>query len=226
MAERIVDALELVDVDIEHRKLGARLERLKRALELLAEQRPVRQIGQRIIMGEMGDLFLGAPAFGDILDGGDPAARLQGLVDDLDRAVARRLRQLTGPVAESDIVDDARAERLHVAVKRSGFLAMLDQLLDRAALLGDVGRKAEHLDIGLVADHDPCRGVVEHKPLRDIVDGRAKLTPLIGQRAVKPLMALEQQCERQHQRRDSDEKREFQPAQFPQNEVGNNGGHK
>ena len=54
MSQRIVDALELVDVDIEDREfapLGFQQQPFRMALE----QRAVRQIGQRVVMGEMLD---------------------------------------------------------------------------------------------------------------------------------------------------------------------------
>ncbi len=60
MAERIVDALELVDVDIEHCQLLARPDRIERLLQPLAEQDPVGQLGQRVVMRQMGDLLLRA----------------------------------------------------------------------------------------------------------------------------------------------------------------------
>ena len=86
VAERIVDALEFVDVDIEHRELLAGVASLQLALEPFAEQGAVRQIGQRVVMGEVRDALLGAPALGDVFMGGHPSAVRQRLVDDLDRA--------------------------------------------------------------------------------------------------------------------------------------------
>ena len=74
MAERIVDALEFVDVDIEQGELLAAAGLLELALDLLAEQHAVRQVGQRVVMREMGDLLVGAPAFGDVLDDVDDVA--------------------------------------------------------------------------------------------------------------------------------------------------------
>ena len=74
VSERVVDALELVDVDIKHRKLLAGRGVRQFALELLVEQRAVRQIGQRVVMGEVGDPFLGAVALGDVFMGRHPAA--------------------------------------------------------------------------------------------------------------------------------------------------------
>ena len=196
MAESVVDALELVDVDIKHGKLPTGLHVLQRPLQLLAEQYAVWQIGERVVMGEMGDLLLGALARGDVLDGGDPAARRQRLVDDLDRAAARGLRDLARCLAKPDIADDGAAERVDVAVEGPGLRTVRDQPLHGAALLRDVGRQAEHLDIGLVAGHNPGRCVVEHEALRDVVHGGAQMTPFLGERTMKPLIAFQEQADR------------------------------
>ena len=61
MSQRIVDALELVDVDIEDRELGV-FGLQQQFLRVALEQRPVRQIGQRVVMGEMLDPGLDATA--------------------------------------------------------------------------------------------------------------------------------------------------------------------
>ena len=91
VAERVVDALEFVDVDIEHRQLPVRRDVGQFALEPFVEQRAVRQIGQRVVMGEVGDALLGAAALGDVFMGRHPSAVRQRLVDDLDRtSVGRR----------------------------------------------------------------------------------------------------------------------------------------
>ncbi len=66
MTEGIVDALELVDVDIQHGKLFARSDRLKRLFQPLAKQHPVRQVGERVVMRQMGDFLVGAGALGDV----------------------------------------------------------------------------------------------------------------------------------------------------------------
>ena len=82
VAERIVDALEFVDVDVEQRELFAVGCLFKLAFDLFAEQHPVGQVGQRVVMREMGDLFIGAAALGDVLDDVDDVARLaRGIAD-------------------------------------------------------------------------------------------------------------------------------------------------
>ena len=178
MSERIVDALEFVDVDIEHGQLLAGPDRAQRLLEPLAKQRPVGQVGQRVVMRHMGDLLVGARALGDILDGGHPSAGFQRLVHDLEGAAAGSLRQLTRGLAERHVADDGVAEFVDIAIEGSGLLAVRDQPRHGAAGPHYLGRQPEHLEIRLVADHDAGRGVVEHEPLRDIVHGDRKLASL------------------------------------------------
>ena len=80
MSERIVDALELIDVDIEQCELFAAAGSLQLAFDLFAEQYPVRQVGQRIVMREVSDLLVGAPAFGNIVDNVYDVSGLAGLI--------------------------------------------------------------------------------------------------------------------------------------------------
>ena len=78
--ERIVDTLELVDVDVEQGERPAGI--LKLALDPLAEQHPVRKIGQRVVMRQMCDPFIGKPALGYVVDDVDDVARLTcGIAD-------------------------------------------------------------------------------------------------------------------------------------------------
>ena len=82
--ERVVDALELVDVDIEQGELLALAGPLQLALDLFAEQHPVRQVGQRIVMREVRDPLVGAPALGDVVDDVDQIPGFAGLVRNSD----------------------------------------------------------------------------------------------------------------------------------------------
>ena len=76
MAERVVDALEFVEVEVEHRKLLAAPDPLQRLVELLAEQHAVGQIGQRIVVRQMRDPLLRQLALGDVLDHAQQILRL------------------------------------------------------------------------------------------------------------------------------------------------------
>ena len=74
VSERIVDALEFVDVDVQHCQLLTGSDVSQFLLQALAKQGAVRQVGQRVIMCEMCDPFLGVPAFRDVLVGRYPSA--------------------------------------------------------------------------------------------------------------------------------------------------------
>ncbi len=67
MAERVVDQLEAVQVDEQHGhaepvSVGAR----DSQLEVLVEHRPIWQPGQLVVIGEVGDLLLGALLQADV----------------------------------------------------------------------------------------------------------------------------------------------------------------
>src|ERR1019366_4701520 len=66
MTERIVDALELVDVEIKQCKLIAPINSLELLLDLLTEHYPIRQVGQRVVMREVRDPLFGPPTLRDI----------------------------------------------------------------------------------------------------------------------------------------------------------------
>ena len=88
MSEQVVDALEFVDVDIEQCELPAAAGHLQLVLDPFAEQHPVRQVGERVVMRQMRDLLVGAPPLGDVLDHVDDIAGLAVLIAD-SRCVSR-----------------------------------------------------------------------------------------------------------------------------------------
>ena len=169
VAERIVDALEFVDVDIEHRQLPVRRGVGQFALEPFVEQGAVRQVGQRVVMGEVGDALLGAAAFGDVFMGRQPSAVRHRLVDDLDRASVG-CRYDHG-VAVRDVAQHHLDVLIDVADERAGFLAVGDHLAEAAARLHDFGRQAVHFEISLVADDEVLLGIEQQQALRHVVDG-------------------------------------------------------
>src|SRR6516164_7173510 len=59
MPEGIVDAFEFVDIDVEQGELLAVSRFLQLALDLLAEQCAVRQVGEGVIVRHMRDLVVG-----------------------------------------------------------------------------------------------------------------------------------------------------------------------
>jgi hypothetical protein len=94
MSERVVDAFEFVDVDVEHCQLLAGCHASQFLFQLLVKQRAVRQVGQRVVMRQMRNALLGASALRDILDRGHPPARCQRLIYDQDRSAVWSLCDL------------------------------------------------------------------------------------------------------------------------------------
>ena len=75
VTERVVDNLEVVEVQEQH---GERLAVLapppERVLDAIAEQRPVREVGNRIVEGLIGELLLELLALGDVAQVDDDPA--------------------------------------------------------------------------------------------------------------------------------------------------------
>jgi len=80
MSERIVDAFEFVDIDIQHRQLFARSDAKQFLFQLFVKQCAVRQVGEGVVVGEMCDPLLSAPALRDILLRHHPSAIRQRFV--------------------------------------------------------------------------------------------------------------------------------------------------
>src|SRR6202034_776528 len=98
-------------------------------------------------MCQMGDLFLGALALGDILMGCHPSAVGQRFVDDVDRTAVRGLDNYRGSLP--DITQDFRTVFVGIACERSGCFTVDDDLAESAARLDNLCRQSVHLNITL-----------------------------------------------------------------------------
>ncbi len=148
VAEGVVDQLEVIEVDVQQCDLRAGAPGAgERQLELLREQRAVGQPGERVVIGEVGDLLLGGAALGDVLARGQRAG---------DHAVG---------IAQDGVVPGDRAQL--AALRQDRALEMLDerqrasdQLVEAAAehgalVIGDGERepvRAEDLLLGALED--------------------------------------------------------------------------
>ena len=125
VAERVVDRLEVVDIEEQHpydRRLPCRTGQCQ--ADVVEQQRAVRQTGQRLVRGAVGELQLSFPALGDVVPDRRQPFDLTGRrelghdrlphVDDLAGRVVHR--QLAAPLAETE---QRRAHLLVVAVMRS-----------------------------------------------------------------------------------------------------------
>jgi hypothetical protein len=92
MAERVVDRLEAVEVDHHHGDAAAiAFQPPARFLEAGVEFGAVGKPGQDVVPRQMHDLGLGAAAFGDVLDHGDPAAAFHRLARQHDEFAVMQL---------------------------------------------------------------------------------------------------------------------------------------
>ena len=96
VAKRVVDPLEAIEVEREHRQHFAGAPDPRHGVvHLVLEQVPVRQTGQAVVQRKLADPLLGALALGDVLDGPLHQDRFAGaivthfslLVHDANRAV-------------------------------------------------------------------------------------------------------------------------------------------
>ena len=97
VAERVVDDLEVVEVDEQHRDLERLRRRRSASLQALQEERAVRQAGERVVVGLVVELALDALALGDVEARGETqyGGRAVAVVDErvLPQRPSRRRRR-------------------------------------------------------------------------------------------------------------------------------------
>jgi hypothetical protein len=80
--ERVVDVLEVIEIEIEKRDPLAPLRTLERTLELVRELHTVGQSSQQVVVRHVGDLLLRPFALGDVIDHGEEVFQLASFVED------------------------------------------------------------------------------------------------------------------------------------------------
>ncbi len=134
MPERVVDALEVVEVEAQHRQALAPLHALELVVQPLAQHQAIGQVGQRVVARHVHDALLSALPVGDVLVGGDPAA-----AGDRDCARWRRTRPSTDlttpwrscpPATSSSRLDDVVGRAAREGPDRR---PVLEQIAQRAA---------------------------------------------------------------------------------------------
>ena len=200
VAERIVDALELVDVDIEDRERLALGKLRHAALQMPAHQHAVGQIGERVVMRHMRDALVGANALGDVVVRCEPAAAGPGLVLDFDQAAVGGLHDVALDAAHA--VEDGVAIGIDVALERAGLVPVLDHVAEMDAGFHHGGRQPVHLDVAAIADDQPLVLVEHQQALRHGVERGVE--PLLLHREPSRHLAEDQdqgqheQADRQH----------------------------
>ncbi len=182
MSEDVIDLLETVQVHANDGELSAApFASLQRPGNELVEGHPIRQIGQRVVMGEVLDAGLRLHAVGNVFMRRDPSATRHRTIDDMNAAAIRQPDRRVSGLAEHDVLDDTLTILIRIADEQSGGLAMLDQLTQRASRLHDLGRQAVHLKELPVAKNQPPLAVEHEQALRHVLDGGLGLKFLLDQ---------------------------------------------
>src|SRR5437016_5524140 len=109
--------------------------------QALAQQHAVGQVGQSVVQRHVLDLLLDPAPLADILMRGDPSPALHRLVDDEDLTPAADFGYEACGLALPDSAEHVAAILSRIGRKRSGPVAMLDQLQQIDSRLGDVRRQ-------------------------------------------------------------------------------------
>ncbi|MCW0447782.1 hypothetical protein NB706_000616 [Xanthomonas sacchari] len=161
VAEGIVDALEAVQVDEQHRQRGAALHRLvHRLLGLLAQQLPVRQAGQQVVVGQQLDALAGLAFAGDVAEQHHEARRQAVAFVQLDQhlhpdALPGRAVEAQVQLLRQAALGDAHQRGLERIARVLGVQGqrmvqidgLLAQAMDAVALLGPLHAPGADLDL-------------------------------------------------------------------------------
>jgi len=169
--ERVVDVLEVVEVEVEHREPAIGAQVGDRLSQTFAQQHAVGQIGQSVVMRHMRDDFLRAAALGDVFMGGYPAAAREGSVDDRDGAPVGLLDNEVQGLAARDCSQEMLGIGVRIARVSSLRFAIAQQIGQALARVYEFLRQAVEFDVTLIADHQPRFGIEHQQRLRHVVDG-------------------------------------------------------
>ena len=167
MAEAVVDLLEIVKVDEHQRGRTAGAPGAGEGeIDLLLDEDPVGQAGQRVVVGQVGELLLAAPALADVADdaveGGAEPARA------FDPGDGELHGELAAVAADRSGLDAAvQQARARVVADPLGEAAVEGAILGRHQQIGDLA--AQHV-IGQVVE-GALGGRVELDDAILLVDG-------------------------------------------------------
>ncbi len=173
MAERVVHLLEVIEVEKVHGEcLVVCPIVFRRGIDVFEEPHAIGEVGQGVVVRQMGDLFFGPFLRRDVLMDGDRAAVGHGLMADRNHP----------PVLQ--LVDDVagrRQERFRETI-REIFFRILRAAADRYACLDNVRQRdpgprllrveTVHRTVQRVGDFQLVVGAVHANAVRDVCNGR------------------------------------------------------
>ena len=179
MAERVVDLLELVEVDEQQRgHVVAALGR-QQAPDLVAEIDAVRQGGEFVVAGQVADPRLGVAPLGDVLEQHHGAAAFHRLERPRHEAAARGIGIGRDHVAGAGILDLGHDHPAARRRNRAGRDAGVDDVGDGGAALHEILGQVHHLAEAVVHHRQRSVGAEHAQPVRHVVERGVELA---GQR--------------------------------------------
>ena len=176
MAERIVDLLELVEVDEQQRReLVGLARRREEMLDLVAEIDAVGQCGQFVITRKMADPRFGGAPLGDVLDQHHRAAAGHRLERPGQRAAAGDVRIGRDDVAGLRILDLGQDDLAADSRNRAGRHAGVDDFGSVRLAVDHVVRQLHHLAEAVVHDRETAVGAEHAESVRHVVQGGIEL---------------------------------------------------
>ena len=185
VAERIVDVLELVEVDpdeAETRRLGSRVERrLDRgdaAVETRAQLSAVGETREAVLGSEPDDLFLRAPPRGDVGEGPDKSSAVERLGADFEHRPVRAhaLEDMIGRHVGGwgNEVDGVHPGRQGDAIEFAALVQVLQELGERCRPVDEFVGQVQKLGRATVEDLDAPLAVDEQDAVRDVLEREAQ----------------------------------------------------
>ena len=189
MAERVVDLLELVEVDEQQRRqlIGALLGG-KQAADLVAEIDPVGQRGEFVVARQMADARFGVAPLGDVFQEHDGAAAGHRLERPRQRTAAHRIGIGGDHVAGLGILDFGEDHLAAGSRDRAGENAGVDDVGGTGAALDEIVGQLHHLAEAVIHHREPAVGAEHAQPVRHVVErgvelaGQRRLAKARGQR--------------------------------------------
>ena len=171
MAQRIVDILEVVEIEVKNGQPLTAHDPFERLLEPLPKQHPVCEAGERVVMGHVDNLGIGLLAVADIFVGHDPSAIGHRALHDMDGASIAGMEIGAGRLPPGNPPQDIAAILFDVFRQSAGFLAILNQFDQRALRFQAAAREPVHFEIAIVADDDLTASIHHHQALAHVVQG-------------------------------------------------------
>ncbi len=170
MTECVVDALELVDVEIEHRQALVRPHARQRVAEEFLEVGAIGQIGERVVARHVGDAPFCLTAIRHVLVGRDPAAVGDRVNADGNRATIGQLGEPRRGFPAGDRRKDGFGDLLRLPAEHSNVRPGGKALEQRCARDTPRGGTRVHLVVSVVADHQAGIFVEHQQRVRHVVD--------------------------------------------------------